>query len=142
MSDVDLNRLLELGLTSSNCHYFLVQATYEFSTLYCIRDYEHLDHYESLSQAWDEFGFDVPCPESIETQEIYIIWIKELLGKEDISDDVISQLEELRKNDDLSDSEYNVKWLEFVKDLIFSIEKWASTGALNLFILYLYFYRK
>lgn len=117
---------------------FLMQAVQSLSNLYSIREFDHLPDEESkkmLEESWLSFRFEsnIECPETIEKQELYLIWARQFAQKQDVieTSEFINELEVLRKNDDLASKDCNQKWADFLTKFIIdsSTETWAENSA-------------
>ena len=117
----EVNELKNLMVEAANIHIYLLKCSQCFANLYCIRTFDRLSDEnatEKLKETWWEFGFEdsVKCPDTVNKQELYIIWAKQFSENE--PDKItINKIEELRKNDNLTSKNYNTKWLELIKEI-------------------------
>lgn len=110
--------LLEEGTIA---HVYLMKCFQAFANLYCIREFDKLPDEEAnktLKETWWEFGFedDIQCPDTIEKQELYLIWAEQHL-KEEVSQTIIREIENLRQKDDLTSKECNKEWMDLVQKI-------------------------
>lgn len=122
LSEEEIYDLVNLIADGTSKHTLLINYLYSFSFLYEIRAFDQLPDDEAqsnLKDSWWMFGFndDIQCPETIDVQELYLIWAKQYFGEFD-EDNFLKELQVLRKNDDLSSPECNQRWIEFIENFI------------------------
>jgi len=137
LSNDEKQNLLTLLDEGTHIQRFLMEIVQSFSNLYSIRFYDQLPDDKAkkvLKEKWDSFRFeDLECPETIEKQELYLIWAKQF-AKENFepTEQFMKDLDELRMNDDLASKEYNQKWLDFIEKYMIdtsSTETWGEDST-------------
>lgn len=126
----EVNEFVNLMVDGTYKHTLLVKALNALSYLYEIRKFDQLladGSQSNLKESWWKFGFnsDIQCPETIEEQELYLIWARQYFDEFD-EDRFLEELKELRENDNLSSSEQNRKWTEFIENFIRKAEEHSS----------------
>lgn len=127
LSEEEQNKFISLVEDGTNKHIFLAKSLYAFVCLYKIREFDQLPDDEAqtkLKDSWWQFGFDadIECPETINKQELYLIWGMQFLGEFD-EDEFLEELQELRENENLSSKEQNRKWAEFIENFISATQR-------------------
>lgn len=120
LSEEEVNKVINLMVDGTSKHTLLLKSLNALSYLYEIRAFDQLpDDEANLKDSWWKFGFnsDIQCPETIDTQELYLIWARQYFDEFD-EDGFLEELRVLRENDDLSSSEYNRKWTEFIENFM------------------------
>lgn len=122
LSEEECYNLLNLIDDGTYTHTLLIKYLYCFSFLYEIRTFDQLPDDEAqsnLKDSWWMFGFndDIQCPETIDVQELYLIWARQYFGEFD-EDEFLEKLQILRENDDLSSPKCNQRWTEFIENFI------------------------
>lgn len=127
LSEEEMDEVINLMVEGTASHVFLLKSLSAFSFLYEIRRFDRLPDEEaqrSLKDSWWKFGFDddIQCPETIDKQDLYLIWAKQYFGEFD-KDTFLENLQILREGDDLlspadTQKEYNQKWTELIKKFI------------------------
>lgn len=130
LSEEEIDEVIDLMADGTDKHILLLNSLYTFSCLYEIRDFDQLPDNEAqstLKDSWWKFGFndDIECPETIDKQELYLIWARQFFEGFD-EDKFLEELQVLRENDDLSSSECNQKWTEFIENFILETEAYSS----------------
>lgn len=133
----EFKNLIEEGISN---HMFLLKAFYASSNLYQIRNFDQLPDDEAqstLKDNWYTFGFNdsIKCPESIDEQELYLIWAKQHFEGFD-EDEFLERLSSLREDDDLC-PECNKKWTDFIENFISKVEEgsilWTPSSVFNYY---------
>lgn len=103
-------------------HIRLLKVLNASSFLYEIRDFDKLPDAEAqanLKERWEMFNFekDVECPETVDKQELYLIWARQYFEDLD-EEEFLTQLQILRENDDLGRADLNRLWTELIENFI------------------------
>lgn len=130
LSEEEMDEVVDFILDGSSKYVFLIKYLNAFSYLYAIREFDQLPDDEAqsnLKDSWWEFGFneDIECPETIDEQELYLMWAQRFFEKVD-EDKFMEELQVLRENDDLSNPDCNQKWTEFIENFILQTEYHSS----------------
>ncbi|MDE5830800.1 MAG: hypothetical protein K2H53_03930 [Clostridia bacterium] len=133
----ETEEIVSLVVEGSDQHLLLLKAIDAFANLYEIREFDQLPDDEaqsSLKDNWWKFGFkeDIECPESIDKEELYLIWGAQYFEEFD-QDEFLQELQTLRENDDLSSKDCNKKWAEFIENFIFNTEDHSNDVAMVFF---------
>lgn len=118
LSEEEIDEVINLIVDGTSKHVILLKSLNAFSYLYEIRDFDQLPDNEVqsyLKDNWWKFGFnnDIQCLETIDEQELYLIWANQFFEEFD-EDKFLEELQILRENDNLSTQECNQKWTEFI----------------------------
>lgn len=122
LSEAETVNLTNLITDGTSKHILLLKSLNALSYLYEIRDFDQLPNdvaQRNLKDSWWKFGFNdgIQCPETIDLQELYLIWAKQHFDQFD-KDKFLQELQVLRDNDNLSSPECNQKWTEFIENFI------------------------
>lgn len=141
LSEEEINEVINLIEDGTSKHILLLKSLNAFSCLYEIREFDQLPDdkaQSSLEDSWWKFGFNdnIECPETIDEQDLYLIWAKQFFENFD-EDKFLEELQILRENDDLSSQECNQKWTEFIENFITKAEEGSYSRAPSFaFVLY------
>ncbi len=127
LSEEEKDEVVNLIIDGTSKHILLLKSLNALSYLYEIRDFDQLSDDEAqsnLKDIWWKFGFNdnVECPETIDEQELYLIWANQFFEEFD-EDKFLEELQVLRENDNLSSQECNQKWTEFIENFISKAEE-------------------
>lgn len=122
LSEEEIDKLIKLISDGIYKHILLIKVLYAFSYLYEIREFNQLPNdvaQSNLKDSWWKFGFsdDIQCQETIDEQELYLIWAKQYFYEFD-KDKFLQELQDLMENDNLSSAECNQKWAELIENFI------------------------
>lgn len=122
LSEEEMDEVINLIKDGTPTHILLIKTLHAFSFLYEIRDFDQLPNdvaRSNLKDSWWKFGFndDIQYQETIDEQELYLIWANQYFDEFD-KDTFLQQLQDLRENDNLSSAEYNRKWTELIENFI------------------------
>lgn len=122
LSEEEIDELMTLIVSGTSKHTLLLKSLNALSFLYEIREFDQLPDDEAqsnLKDSWWKFGFnsDIQAPNTIDEQELYLIWARQYFDEFD-EDKFLENLQVLRENDNLSSLEYNQKWTEFIENFI------------------------
>lgn len=122
LSEEETDEAVSLMNEGTSKHIHLIKALNAFTYLYEIRTFDKLPNKEaqaSLKESWWKFGFsdDIQCPKKIDKQELYLLWARQYF--EDFDEDrFLTEIQLLRKSDDLSSIECNRRWTELIENFI------------------------
>lgn len=130
LSDEEIDEVVNLIVDGTPKHILLLKSLNALAYLYEIREFDQLSNdvaQSNLKDSWWKFGFndDIQCPETIDEQELYLIWAKQYFDKFD-NDKFLEELQELRETDNLSSPECNKKWTELIENFILQAEDHSS----------------
>ena len=122
LSKQEIDEVTNLIIDGTSKHILLLKSLTALSYLYEIREFDQLPTdvaQSNLKDSWWKFGFNnnIQCPETIDEQELYLIWAKQYFDEFD-KDNFLQELQFLREDDNLSSPEYNKKWTEFIENFI------------------------
>lgn len=140
LSEKEKNELMSLLSDGTSKHILLLKATDAFSCLYEIREFDQLPDDEAqsnLKDRWILFRFDdnIKCPETIDDQELYLIWARQFFGEFD-EDKLLQDLEALRESDDLLSPKCNQKWTELIENFISQSAEDSQESSADCFLRY------
>ena len=124
LSKKEKDEVINLMLNGSSIHLHLIEYITAFTNLYNIREFDQLpDDEANLKNSWWKFGFDndIQCTETIDKQDLYLIWGRQFFEGLD-ENEFLEEINVLRENDDLSNPDVNQKWAEFIESFIFKVE--------------------
>lgn len=123
ISEEEWDRLIFIEKEAAIAQSELMQIVQCFSNLYTIRRFDKLPDEEAdskLKEIWWEFQFgeDVECPETIEEQELYLIWATQFSENFSETEEFFKKLERLREAESLTSKSINKEWCDFVEKYI------------------------
>lgn len=139
ISEDEWERLIFLEKQAAIVQSELIQIVQCFSTLYRVRRFDNWPDEEAdskLKEIWWEFQFgeDVECPETIEEQELYLIWARQFSENFYETEEFLKKLERLREAESLTSKSTNKEWCNFVETYI--LGTWTEAEFTASVILY------
>lgn len=120
LSEEKMDEFTNLIVDGGYKHIFLLKSLNALAYLNEIRDFDQsTDDEANIIDILLLLGFstDIERPETIDEQELYLIWAEQFFGEFD-EYEFLKELRVLRENDDLSSTECNKKWTEFIENFI------------------------
>jgi len=138
ISEDDKNKIVRLAISAAEDQFLLFGFIQSIIDLNAVREfdcYTDEEAKENLQEFWWQFQLNMECPETIEKQEIFILWAEKHADKFTVTEAFLEELNSLRKDDDMTSREYNKRWADFVYKFVFSdkTEVALATSVLNSF---------